>query len=60
MIDCNAPDRTPRDIRTFKAIYKPHDVVCSTGGLPVIKLLCCHVPKMQEFTTSRWKSPWFR
>jgi hypothetical protein len=49
MIDRHSPDGAPRDVCTLQAIYKPHDVICSPGGLPVVKLFCCHISKMQEF-----------
>jgi hypothetical protein len=53
MIDRHSPDGAPRNVCTFKAVDEPHDVIGSTGGLPVVKLFRCHTPKMQEFTSLR-------
>lgn len=42
VVDCDAPDATPRHIRSFEAIDESHHVIGSARGLPVEKLFFGH------------------
>ncbi len=42
MVDRDATNGAPRNIRSFKAVAQAHDIVCAARRLPVVKPLRCH------------------
>ena len=45
VVDGDAADRTPVQLRAFQGIDHPHDVVSAAGRLPIVKLSTCHASK---------------
>jgi hypothetical protein len=42
MVHSNTANGAPCEIRSFKAIDEPHDIVCATSSLPVEKFFRRH------------------